>query len=132
MLYIVIFIFITRTIYVIYHNYTFDKFNKDISGFLLSQNLHLKTSLWESSGKYASELPVNLSDIEYSKRFELVCKPIISKDTPEKIDAFVFTWKKRLSNFDILMGYNMTHKKIGSIRLDKSEIRDKNIERLLQ
>ena len=127
MLYIAIFIFISRTVYVVYHNRKFSRFNKDISDFLISKNLQLNSTLWE----YSFKLPVNLKEVKDCSMFDIVCKPIVDEATT-KVSAYVFTWTKKLTNFDILMGYKMSHKKIGSLKLDKGEIRDKNIERLLQ
>jgi hypothetical protein len=88
-------------------------------------------NLWNSKSMRMDELPLPKLSIDNINLCDIIVKPIVSEKT-NTVEAYIFTWSKKLTNFDILMGYNMTHKKIDSIKLDKGEIRDKNIDRLLQ
>ncbi len=98
----------------------FSKFGKDISDVILSHNLNIDSTLCDD----IFNIPAPHS-IENNKRYEIMIK--VDKET----ESYTITWKKKDTIFDKLMSYNIVYKKIDSLKLDKGEIRNKNIERLL-
>jgi len=124
LIYVLVGYLVLRTIYCSFYNFRFEKFSKNLTNTIIKKNLHLHQKLW----KNRAELEVDLfwlNRIECSDIFDINWH-VYENDT--KLTAINFNWKKKKSKWDFIFLYRSER---GTYTLNKEEIRDKNIERLI-